>query len=683
MNFLNPIFLFGLFTLSIPIIIHLFNFRAYKTVYFSNVRFLKDIKQETKSKSNLKHLLILLMRLLAIASLVFAFAQPYIPSSNIKNINKVNEIGIYIDNSFSTEAESKYGKISEIAKKRAFQIAEAYPENTKFFFITNDFEQKHQHYVSKEQLKEFIHDTKISPSVKNISQITSKISDFLTANKSKDILKKAYLISDFQKASSNLTKLKNDSNINYILIPLETESVNNLYIDSVWFETPNRQLSQSDVLNVKITNKSDEAFQEMPVKLFLNDTLKATDIYNVEPGESIIHKLTFSNNKTGIIKARVEITDFPIIYDNIFYFNFEIKTNYNVLIISNKNKNKYIDDVFSNIAEVKITYKSPRKINFEELKNYDVVISEEVNNMSSEFIQSIYGFISDGGTFIVFPGIYANFKSYNKLFNKLNVNYITGIDTSKTYAGKINYNADIFRNVFKKRQKNLDLPYFLRRVKFSNQTFTDEEILLFSEKNDKLISSSNIGLGKLYVFSQTADIKSGSLVTHPIWVTMIYNMVFYGTVSDKIYYTIGKNEIVKFSNIKLSDENIIHIVNNKNNFDFIPQVFNLENSETKIFLNNNIKKSGHYFIVSKDKVYKGISFNYNRLESDLTHYSLKEINSIIDDYSLTNFSVMNQKDNNFSEIIKSQNLGKQLWKLFLILSLIFLLGEILFIKFLK
>lgn len=685
MNFLYPAFLFGLFALIIPVIIHLFNFRSFKTVYFSNVRFLKDIKQETKSKSNLKHLLILLMRLLAIASLVFAFAQPFIPSGNQKNTAKKNKIGIYIDNSFSTEAISKYGKISEIAKKKALQIADAYSENTKFFFLTNDFEQKHQHLVSKEQLKEFIQETKISPSVKNIEEVSSKISDFLNTENTEQSIKKAYLISDFQKTSSNLSNLKNDSNINIILIPLEAENTNNLYIDSVWFETPSRQLSQTDKINVQITNKSDESFQEMPLTLYLNDTLKATGTYNIEANETTVENLNFTNNKTGIINGRVEITDFPVTYDNVFYFNFDITNKHNVLIISNKSKNKFINDVFSNIPEVKITYKSSSNTNYDILNNYDVIISDKISNLSSKFIQSIYGFISEGGTFIIFPQTNLNIQSYNKMFNKFGINYITEIDTSKTYAGRINYNAEIFRNVFKKKEKNLDFPYILKRVKFSNQTFTNEEIILFSEKNDKLISSANIGNGKVYVFSQSADDKSGNLVFHPLWAPLIYNMVFYKNTKGKIYYTIGKDEVIKFTynNSYKKKDNTVHIQNKDDNFDFIPQIFRFENSETKIFLNNEIKKAGHYKIISEKNTLKGISFNYNRLESDLSHFSVDKINSLIKDNNLSSFSVINQKDEHFSETIKTQSIGKQLWKIFLIFALFFLLAEIIIIRFVK
>ena len=82
MKFLFPTFLFALFTIAIPIIIHLFSFRRYKTVYFSHVGFLKDIKKESQKKSRLKQLLMLLARILTIIFLVFAFSQPYIPTKN-------------------------------------------------------------------------------------------------------------------------------------------------------------------------------------------------------------------------------------------------------------------------------------------------------------------------------------------------------------------------------------------------------------------------------------------------------------------------------------------------------------------------------------------------------------------------------------------------------------------------
>ncbi|MBL0342555.1 MAG: BatA domain-containing protein [Bacteroidetes bacterium] len=75
-SFVFPGFLLASALIAIPLIIHLFNFRRFKKVYFTNVKFLKELKEETSSRSKLKHLLVLLARMLAVIFLVLAFAQP-------------------------------------------------------------------------------------------------------------------------------------------------------------------------------------------------------------------------------------------------------------------------------------------------------------------------------------------------------------------------------------------------------------------------------------------------------------------------------------------------------------------------------------------------------------------------------------------------------------------------------
>src|SRR6188508_1393256 len=115
MHFIYPGFLLALLALAIPIIVHLFNFRRFKKIYFTNVRFLREIKQDTQSKSKLRHLLILIARLLAVAFLVLAFAQPYIPQSGVKIETGRKKVSVYVDNSFSMDAIGKNGSLLETA----------------------------------------------------------------------------------------------------------------------------------------------------------------------------------------------------------------------------------------------------------------------------------------------------------------------------------------------------------------------------------------------------------------------------------------------------------------------------------------------------------------------------------------------------------------------------------------
>ena len=137
MKLLYPEFLWALTALSIPIIIHLFNFRKFTKVYFSNIELLKEVKLETKSKSRLKHLLILLIRLLLVTLLVIAFAQPYIPVEDEIQLGDAS-VGVYIDNSYSMDTKGENGYLLDLAKEQAIRIAESYKATDRFQVITND-----------------------------------------------------------------------------------------------------------------------------------------------------------------------------------------------------------------------------------------------------------------------------------------------------------------------------------------------------------------------------------------------------------------------------------------------------------------------------------------------------------------------------------------------------------------
>ena len=99
----SPLFLIGLVAVAIPVIVHLFNFRRYKKVYFSNVERLEQLQSETRRQSTLRQLLIMFARILAIVFLVLAFARPVIPNRNSAMRSGSNDISIFIDNSFSME----------------------------------------------------------------------------------------------------------------------------------------------------------------------------------------------------------------------------------------------------------------------------------------------------------------------------------------------------------------------------------------------------------------------------------------------------------------------------------------------------------------------------------------------------------------------------------------------------
>lgn len=116
MHFKHPEILYFLFLLVIPILVHLFQLRRFKKTYFTNVKLLKELQQQTHKTSTIKKWLLLATRLLLLTFLILAFAQPFFEAKESQQ--KQNELVILLDNSFSMQAKGENGELF----KKAVQI---------------------------------------------------------------------------------------------------------------------------------------------------------------------------------------------------------------------------------------------------------------------------------------------------------------------------------------------------------------------------------------------------------------------------------------------------------------------------------------------------------------------------------------------------------------------------------
>ena len=142
---------------------------------------------------------------------------------------------------------------------------------------------------------------------------------------------------------------------------------------------------------------------------------------------------------------------------------------------------------------------------------------------------------------------------------------------------------------------------------------------------------------------------------------------------SSIYYTIGNNYeiIVPYEKEK---EEILQISNPEGNF--IPLQTKTSN-QIKIITDTNPEKDGIYQITSNDITLQNVAFNYDRKESNLDYFDIK--NWVQDFKNATYFTSVKQGINTINDQHKKHNL----WQLFIIFVLLFLGIEILLQKFLK
>src|ERR1051325_10664548 len=101
MAFLNPIMLFGVAAVSVPIIIHLLNRRKFQKVVWAAMRFLKLSVEQNQRRMQLEDMILLALRCLLLALLALALARPGI-LSNARDVfgqSKVTGV-IVLDNSY-------------------------------------------------------------------------------------------------------------------------------------------------------------------------------------------------------------------------------------------------------------------------------------------------------------------------------------------------------------------------------------------------------------------------------------------------------------------------------------------------------------------------------------------------------------------------------------------------------
>jgi len=680
MQFINPYFLWGLIATGIPVVIHLFNFRRFKKVYFSNVSFLEELKLQTQKYSRLKHLIVLIMRILAIACLVFAFAQPFIPFAGTKKtIQGKNVVSIYVDNSFSMEALSDENKLLDVAKTKAREILSAYNNSDLFQLLTNDFEGKHQRLLSKDEFLEMLDEVEISPSVKKLSEITKRQMDI--ENTVNSVNKTSYIISDFQKSIIDINSLKLDTNLTTYFIPLSSQKTNNIYVDSCWFDTPVLQLGKTVKLIVKIKNASDVPYEKIPLKLMINGKQRAVASFDIKEKEELRIPLTFRIDENGIENGYAEITDYPLTYDDKYFFSFNVAENIHLLAINGDGESPYLNKLFKLDSVFIFKNSSENNIDYSLLKNNTLVVLNGIKSISSGLTQEIHRYVINGGSLLIFPSEKADLESYRQLTTALNCGSYQSIDTADTKIETINLNHSIFSDVFEKIPENIDLPKVFSHFTLNENLLSRKESLLKMQNGKDFLSVSYSGKGKIYLCATSLNTTWSNFPKHAIFVPALFNIALQSIPANKLSYTIGNDEVIEIQNILSSanNENVLKIKGSEQNFEIIPET-KIIDTYTNVFLHNQIKKAGNYLIYSGDTKLSGISLNYDRNESQPDCYSIKDLNTLIKDKQLKNTSVIETSKRHLGEIIKEMNQGISLWKLFILFALFFLLGEVILLR---
>jgi hypothetical protein len=155
----------------------------------------------------------------------------------------------------------------------------------------------------------------------------------------------------------------------------------------------------------------------------------------------------------------------------------------------------------------------------------------------------------------------------------------------------------------------------------------------------------------------------------------------YSQTTHPLFYTIGSDETIETTNV-LTGDNVYHIRGENNNFDVIPE-HKVMDAKTEILVHNQITNAGNYDLFAGKDLITGVSFNFNRKESDLSCYTIDELKEQLSKNNFNNFNVLVTGAQSLKQTLSESGQGKKLWKFCIILALLFLAIEVLLLRFMK
>jgi len=690
MNFANPTFLFALAALAIPIIIHLFNFRKFRRVQFTNVRFLREVRKDTKAKNKLRNIIILCLRLLAILFLVLAFAQPFIPQQNATIKKGEKAVSIWIDNSFSMEAVGANGTLLDEIKKDAREIVAAYNATDRFQLLTNDFEGRHQRLVSKEEFLELLEEVKPSPAVKSVSEVVRRQRDLL--NNTPDIEpgnKQAFLLSDFQQSISDYGRIDADTSIQVREIIAGAQNRNNLFIDSIWFESPVRKINAPEAIHVRIRSRSEVDMENVPMRLYINGQAKTPASFSVEANGTTDTVLYFTVREPGLQQGLIEINDYPVTFDDQFFFSFTVLKNIPVLSIEPSEamnpafaEPHYLKTLFATDSSFVFTENDEGKIDYTAFANYRFIVVNSLKSISSGLAIELKKFVDNGGSLMVFPGPNADIVSYNALLNPLGLSGYGTLDTARQSVDHLNFQHPLYQGVFERTTGNMDLPVAGDHYRILSSSRSREDELMRLRNGDVFMASYRSGKGNVYLSSVGIYGDFGNLPRHALFVPTLYQAALFSQPQGEMYYTISDSKPVDLGNVGTIGENPFQLTDEAKKLDVIP-AHTVQDGKTLLDVQRLVLDPGNFQVSLDNKMITGISFNYDRKESDMRVFNEADITAQHEVAGLKNFSVLKKGPEGLTTILTEKDYGIRLWKICIWIVLGCLLAEILLIRFWK
>jgi len=610
-SFGQPIFLWGLLSIGVPIWLHFIHRRSTSTIFFSDIRVLKGTPTQGKGFRFLHDLGLLLFRILALVALVLAFSEP-------KNVELLNDHSsktyLYLDNHVGFME----------GNRTAFNLVETeLPRSSKpVYLLLNSFQSADFEIKTWNDIHELWPGLKMSKKVANPKSVMDRIKE-IQMEQNRGSVPHVIWVSDFPQ-SNPWPDFPKDFKVD--LVPVKRRSLANIVVDSVSNNASQMQRGQPFNLKGRIKNRGSIAAIDQKMSLYLDDFPISAEKINLKVGESKWLDFGISLADKKAIKAKL-ISDDAVLFDNVYSFLIEKPEPKDVYVLEGMPGEKYLSKVFANdsLFDLHVVNQQSLLANLSNLKGF--LILSELNKFSDESIHLISNWVKSGNSFVLIPNAQIN----NGMMGRINSNFS---GQGNSFKQEVSSQAMAVRLPIKNTRffnSILEQSSFKKKLEmFNSNSFIQWNggIPIFEYVNGKpFLSEFHLGSGSMFVFSGDITKEADSFFKHGLFLPVFHEMALSNHI-DRWSATIFSQtfEISAPKTFKFSNPESAWLTFVKGKQSWIPEQKWTGNKWICAWpdlLERNF--SGFWQLSTKDKKTLNLAVNYPLNESEIQSFSSEEI----------------------------------------------------------
>jgi hypothetical protein len=708
MTFLNPLVLLGLIAVAIPIILHLLNLRKLRTVDFSTLAFLKELQKSQMRKLKLRQILLLLLRTLAIAAIVLAFARPALRggAAGVGTHTKTTAV-LLLDDSFSMSVNDERGTLFSQMKAAAANLLSVFKEGDEVFLQKfsegnlADGDQTPTHDFGS--VKSAIEESNIRTTFHTVGELLTRAGKVLIP--STNLAKEVYVLSDLQKApfesykerdptqqrSDSLEKVLGNQTRVFIL-PIGRNSPENASVDAITLKNQIFEENRPFALEARIRNYREAPLRNYTVSLYLDGKRVMQKSIDVPSAGASNVEFTAVPKRAGYISGFVEIEPDAVTYDDRRYFTIFIPEKIEILFVAENKR----DVSFLNLA---LTADKESRSSFgietaplsqllvTPLARFDVIVLSNLSSLTSSQVERLKQYAAGGGGIMFFPGNLTEVEQYNSTFcRSLGLTPFSGRvgDVSERKAfltfGRIDLEHPLFTGIFeeksllgKKAQRSIESPEVY--VALNQRPAVNGRSVIALSNGNSFLTEYNVGSGKILLYSVSATLDWSDFPLKGIFVPLIRRSVTYlaswseqpteylaGTAVDlmlppKLFSSGGTSSIIHKS--PNDDEEVIQ-----------PSGPETNRADRRYKIRKTTTPGVHQ-IYQGDKIVSEFSVNVDARESDPRRMTPDEAKKWFVDHGVREEMVkILPREENIETAVLQSRFGVELWRYFLGIALL-------------